>query len=395
MLGKTNVKVKPNKKVNYIEYIESTETQYIDTGICPYKTKTEIIFQLTKKSSATGYAIASWNSGENRYYPVAYRITDDKFVTSNRTNTYTVIGNYDTNVHTVVYNDENNKVYFDGVEKATVSDLTTQGTNSIFLFAMHNSSNSAQDFFVGRIMAVKITDKETGKLIRDFRPAIDGAGVYCLYDKVEKRYYYNQGAGEFIGEGWEPTQLEYIESTGTQYIDTGFVPTANSKFELDIQYTSVPTGNASNNSYRNGIGGATTYSRFICGYNNTGFYYGIGGLNIDNTYGDTNRHVFTVDLKNMQYGYDNNLETASTTYSNPNQVKYTLFARNNGNNYSPQFDSYSKEKFYGCKLYDNDTLVHDFRPALDENGVACLYDKVSKTCFYNAGTGSFLGGASV
>ena len=33
MLGKTNVKVKPNKKVNYVEYIESTGTQYIDTGI--------------------------------------------------------------------------------------------------------------------------------------------------------------------------------------------------------------------------------------------------------------------------------------------------------------------------------------------------------------------------
>lgn len=183
--------------------------------------------------------------------------------------------------------------------------------------------------------------------------------------------------------------VEYIESTGTQYIDTGFVPTENSKFELDIQYTSVPTGNLSDNSYRNGIGGATTYSRFICGYNNTGFYYGVGGKNIDKTYGDINRHVFTVDLKNMQYGYDGTLETVSTTYSNPNSLPYTIFAR-----YSlidGTIDSYSKQKLYGCKIYDNDMLVRDFKPCKDGAGVYCLYDEVEKRYYYNQGTGQFIG----
>ena len=83
------------------------------------------------------------------------------------------------------------------------------------------------------------------------------------------------------------TELEYIESTGTQYIDTGFIPTANSKFELDIQYTVIPTGWGTTDSFRNGIGGVTEYSRFICGYSNDGFYYGIGGLNIDKTSKET------------------------------------------------------------------------------------------------------------
>lgn len=32
MIGKTNVKIKPNKKIDYVKYIESTGTQYIDTG---------------------------------------------------------------------------------------------------------------------------------------------------------------------------------------------------------------------------------------------------------------------------------------------------------------------------------------------------------------------------
>lgn len=202
MLGKTNVKVKPNKKkplIDYVEYIEGTGTQYIDTGIYPYKTKTEIIFQAVSKGSANQYIIAAWNENENRYYPVNVVSSSNVFKTADRSNNYTTLGSYNTNVHTVVYNDENNKVYFDGVEKATVTDLTTQGTNSIFLFAMHNASNSAQEYFIGRIMSVRFTDKETGELIGDFRPAIDGAGVYCMYDEVGKRYYYNQGTGDFTG----------------------------------------------------------------------------------------------------------------------------------------------------------------------------------------------------
>lgn len=200
MLGKTNVKVRPNAKkplIEYVEYIESTGTQYIDTGICPYKTKTEITFQAVSKTNSNQYIIATWNESDNRYYPVC--IANGYFKTANRSNTATNLGNYDTNVHTIIYNDESNKVYFDGVEKAKVTDLTTQGTNSIFLFAMHNSSNGAQEYFIGRIMSVKITDKTTNTIIRDLKPCKDGAGVYCMYDEITKRYYYNQGTADFTG----------------------------------------------------------------------------------------------------------------------------------------------------------------------------------------------------
>lgn len=200
MLGKTNVKVKPNKKkplIDYVEYIESTGTQYIDTEIYPYKTKVEVTFQMPKKSS-TCYVLASWNANNERYYPVAYSSTENDFRTANRLNTYTKLGAYDGLIHTVIYNDEGNGVYYDNVLKANVTDLTVKAQNSIYLFAMHGSAG-AQDFFVGRIMGVKITDKETGTLLRDYRPALDENDVACLYDEVEKRYYYNQGSGSFTG----------------------------------------------------------------------------------------------------------------------------------------------------------------------------------------------------
>ena len=50
---------------------------------------------------------------------------------------------------------------------------------------------------------------------------------------------------------------------------------------------------------------------------------------------------------------------------------------------------YTYQKLYGMKITINNVLTKDFLPALDSNNVPCLYDKVSKQYFYNAGTGTF------
>ena len=47
---------------------------------------------------------------------------------------------------------------------------------------------------------------------------------------------------------------------------------------------------------------------------------------------------------------------------------------------------------YLTKIYDNNTLVRNYIPVLDKNKRPCLFDKVSKTCFYNQGSGEFLYG---
>ena len=47
------------------------------------------------------------------------------------------------------------------------------------------------------------------------------------------------------------------------------------------------------------------------------------------------------------------------------------------------------------KIYDEDTLLRDYVPVLDENNIACLYDTVEGKFYYNQGTGVFIGGAEV
>jgi hypothetical protein len=51
----------------------------------------------------------------------------------------------------------------------------------------------------------------------------------------------------------------------------------------------------------------------------------------------------------------------------------------------------SKICLTNCKIYRDDNLIADFVP-VENNGVACLQDKVSQNYFTNQGSGSFIYG---
>ena len=71
-------------------------------------------------------------------------------------------------------------------------------------------------------------------------------------------------------------------------------------------------------------------------------------------------------------------------------MSHTMYLFGVNSNGSASF--LSPIKLYSCQIYDNGTLVRDFWPCYDPDGVACLYDKVEKKYYYNAGTGAFTAG---
>ena len=82
----------------------------------------------------------------------------------------------------------------------------------------------------------------------------------------------------------------------------------------------------------------------------------------------------------------------STTYSIPrsnitSDYPVYLFALNNGGSSLSEYFA-TNMKLYYFKYYHNGTLAQHLVPALN-NGVPCLYDEVSGTFKYNAGTGTF------
>lgn len=199
MIGKTNVKVKPNKKINYVEYIESTGTQYIDTGYNA-SSSTNIVLD---------YEFLTGESG--RYIPfMGHRFTIRQKMFGIWVNQadYKIAINFGTvdtggieNTNASgrhVYSNIGNKFYIDGelIQEISTSEFSCDGSLSIFALKTATSTYETRNS-QGRLYSMKIYDNDA--LVRDFKPCKDGAGVYCLYDEVEKRYYYNQGTGSFMG----------------------------------------------------------------------------------------------------------------------------------------------------------------------------------------------------
>ena len=186
--------------------------------------------------------------------------------------------------------------------------------------------------------------------------------VKKMYAGVEDRY----------------TLLDYIQSSGTQYIDTGFIPNQNTKIEMRVQ---------------------TTQAR-ACGIAATDQNWGSKAFGIWGNaaaYGsETNSNValyganpVTVVLdKNKLYQDGSLLWTAGAqTFQCPSSL--TLFALNRNGSIT----EYTAMKLYSCKLYDNGILVRDLKPCRSSGGAVGLYDAVNGAFYGNQDTGNFTAGA--
>ncbi len=185
----------------------------------------------------------------------------------------------------------------------------------------------------------------------------------------------------YLPDGY--TQLEWIESNGTQYIDTGIQSTTSTFFTLEVMFASRGTG------YRffgNGSGGVLV-----------GFGTSSGYLYVNNT---------TNEVLN-RFGFFNKkaIITYSGTNVNINGLDYTCSpagAKNTNIYINARADSLNSRvgagKWFRVKIGNSSGLQGDFVPAsFVENGqtVVGMYDIVSRQFFRDAAGGNFIAGPAV
>jgi hypothetical protein len=221
--------------------------------------------------------------------------------------------------------------------------------------------------------ATAITLPKGAQLLGDV--IIEAADTEAAY---EEGYNTGYAAGYAAGQAAAipySKELQYIKGDGAQYIDTGFKPNNNSCYE--IKYQTVPT-----QSYV-GIMGAEH------GWGSASFalwckHAGFCNSTITNQtwYGET--PVIMKFNKGILYKDGVQVWSANGTF----QCNYNayLFGINRAGTLTEPVDNL---KIYYAKIWDNGTLVRDYIPVLDKSGVACLYDKVNKQFYYNAGSGVF------
>lgn len=183
-------------------------------------------------------------------------------------------------------------------------------------------------------------------------------------------------------------ELAYLQSSGTQYIDTGYKPNQNTRIVMDSQLNSTPNGNV----FLFGARGNGAVQMFELVYiASTGFRadYGSSIASFGSSVGAT--ELLHLDFnKNSATLNDKVTKTlTSSTFNSP--VNLVLFCVNSNGSKS----SYASMKLYSFQIYDNGTIVRDYIPCIDPNGSVGLYDLVNEKFYTNAGTGVFTGSVVV
>lgn len=183
--------------------------------------------------------------------------------------------------------------------------------------------------------------------------------------------------------GAKYTPVEYISSTGTQYINTGYVPTPNTRVVIDAEVTSQTTASCSYFGERSGSGATdkTAYEIWSMGTaaNVSSDFFGNRV-----SYTISTKQRLLIDKNKATVTINGNTVTNSAAAGTATIPAY-LFASNDKGTAA----YFINMKLYSCKIYENDVLVRDYIPAKDEWGNAGLWDDVESKFYYNAGTDSF------
>lgn len=184
-------------------------------------------------------------------------------------------------------------------------------------------------------------------------------------------------------------RVEYLESTGTQYINTNYFVNTKTKIECEFQFTdstikqqrvfgSVDSANTRLDCY--------VKDSLQLGWNWTE-QENQTNLNVNTNHTiDTNKHKIVIDGANKTVKLDDiysssiagNLTKTSTT-----SLTIMAYVR-------PQAQAFAYLKLYSFKIYDNNVLVRNFVACYRKSdNVAGLYDLVNDVFYTNSGTGTF------
>ena len=197
----------------------------------------------------------------------------------------------------------------------------------------------------------------------------------------------------------EYQELEYIESTGTQYIDSGYIPTIDTTVRIKVTYGENAV-----------FGSESILWTTTPDPGNSGFIIA-GHTNMNDNVAPTEYvKYFKPDGDKIFYNASDSepyeIEMTPTysviTYKDNTTEKITYQMEGNGSEYSAYIFArntagtvaeYSSRKLYYLKIYDGEQLVRDFIPCYRiSDNVAGLYDLVENKFYTNDGTGEFIQG---
>lgn len=375
-----------------LTYIESTGTQYIDTEIAfssANYNKIKFSVEMDSANVSGAYEVnGTGTTNQNCFYIGNYNGTvaygDGKSDKTTGKSHHTGRCKYTIDA-------KNGIVSADGMSDVSFTPQSPTVSASLYVCGFGRTNGTATGVS-GKFYAAQIWVDDV--LARDFIPCINPDGSVGLYDLVTAAFFGNSGTGSFVAgaiprelpEGY--TQVEYIQSSGTQYIDTGFKPNQDTRIVADIELISppsnypVPFGVQSSSStqfwvYVNSASVVTANWQALFGSKETSSSAtGSGRQTIDFSQSGFSADAVTVAIPAQTF-----------------QCNHSLWLC--GHNSSGTARFLTKVKYYSCQIYDNGTLARDLVPCKNSSGVVGLYDMVNGVFYQNAGSGEFTAGYEV
>lgn len=407
-----------------LEYIQSSGTQYIDTGFNPNQNTrfvADVEIVSVQNAQLFGARIASASSAFNMLVSSKTGGRDDYGTTVLNFTTTSERWKIDKNKNVTMVNDVS---VSHGVE-------TFQTTCSIFINAVNNNGTPMSTTTASaKWRTVQIYNN--GVLSRNFIPCKNPSGVVGLYDVVNSQFYSNVGTGSFIAgpeivisnkitidflgnydvvdiddkpikelskdtewifqfvpapklpSGY--TELEYIQSSGTQYIDTGFKP--NQDTRVVTKFDMIQTDTAWRKLWGSGSGS----------YNLDFALWNDGTTKLQSYYGTKTNNAVPITSMSLNVDANKNIWEYSgetiTFDKNNFTCAYSMYIFNvNKDNSSAYLPGMMKLYFF--KIYNNEVLVRDFIPCKNPSGAIGLYDTVNNQFYQNVGSGTFIAGPEI
>ena len=374
-----------------LEYIQSSGTQYIDTGFKQNQNSRIVMSaQVTQQPSTHAWLFEgriSNGSGGKSVFLLDGAVWNADYNGSARREAFPDIGIFD--ALSIDFDKNSLQINEDSF---TWTTSTFQSTANLALLAC-NTAGAISGYISAKLYNCQIYDN--GALVRDFVPCRDPTGNVGLYDLVGAKFYGNAGSGTFtagppvnpkLPDGYK--RLKYIQANGTQFVDTGFKPNQNTAVYMHakmVEASSYPSlfGARNNTSqmywlYHNN-GNSTPSDAFIVRVNATSH-------NVSAPFGDEQLFFITNDQGGV--GDDTVSFDSGTFQSSYNMY---LFGVNNKNALQYPADM----ELMDCMIYDGDTFIRNYVPCETPDGDIGLYDLVTNEFYGNTGTGAFIAGPEV
>jgi len=206
--------------------------------------------------------------------------------------------------------------------------------------------------------------------------------------ELRRRYSGSKGSDSpsFSRLPAEYQEVEYLMSTGTQYIDIGYNPDNGLEFDITYRWN---TSNLSDESAIFGTSHGESNHIVLQYYRNTVRFYKNDAIQ-SVIYNYQYNVITNVKVQGGYFYLDGTeLENIGTILYNPNNIY--IFGRNIDGKASP-----SPIDIFSAKFSVNGKLVRNLIPCYrKEDNVAGMYDLVSGEFYTNAGTGEFIVGPLV